>query len=174
MGLPLVLAAVGTVASLSSANRQKKAAEEAARVAKEVGVLQSRQYIAELFLGKAQALSKADRRLEEMQLAENQNIAAFSAMGRDDRSVDAYLKKNRQLAGKDVAAITRASELEVAKRVTEAAIAKKYGENKAAGLRAQGNANYMSNMSNILTSAPLQTLANAIPRTPTGGGGGGR
>ena len=64
-------------------------------------------------------MSKADRRLEEMQLAENQNIAAFSAMGRDDRSVDAYLKKNRQLAGKDVAAITRASELEVAKRVTE-------------------------------------------------------
>ena len=167
MGIGLVLSAIGTVTSISSANKQKKAAAEAARVAKEVGELESRQFINEMFLGRAQAISRGNQRLAEMQQAENQNIAKFSAMGRDDRSVDAFLKRNRELAGADLQAIERASELESAKRITEAAVAKKYGENKAAGLRAQGNANYMSNMSNILTSAPLQTLVNAIPTTTT-------
>ena len=174
MGLPLVLAAVSTVSSLSSANAQKNAAKEAARVAKEVGELESRQYINEMFLGRAQAISRGNQRLAEMQQAENQNIAKFSAMGRDDRSVDAFLKKNRELAGADLREIETASELEQSKRILEASIAKKYGENKAAGIRATGNANYMSNMSNILTSAPVSSLVNAIPRAPTGGGGGGR
>jgi hypothetical protein len=162
MGIGLVLGAIGTVASLSAANKQKKAAAEAARVAKEVGELESRQFINEMFLGRAQAISRGNQRLAEMQQAENQNIAKFSAMGRDDRSVDAFLKRNRELAGADLQAIERASELESAKRITEAAVAKKYGENKAAGIRAMGSANYMSNMSNILTSAPVMTAAQGV------------
>ena len=162
MGLPLVLAAVGTAVSISSANRQKKASAEAARVAKEVGELESRQFINEMFLGRAQAISRGNQRLAEMQQAENQNIAKFSAMGRDDRSVDAFLKRNRELAGADLQAIERESELQSAKRITEASVAKKYGENKAAGIRAMGSANYMSNMSNILTSAPVMTAAQGV------------
>lgn len=160
--LPVILAAAGTAVSISSANRQKKASAEAARVAKEVGELESRQFINELFLGRAQAISRGNQRLAEMQQAENQNVAKFSAMGRDDRSVAAFLKANRELAGADLQAIERASELESAKRITEAAVAKKYGENKAAGLRAMGNANYMSNMSNILTSAPVMTAVQGV------------
>jgi uncharacterized phage infection (PIP) family protein YhgE len=159
MGLPLVLAAVGTAVSISSANKQNKASAEAARVAKEVGELESRQFINEMFLGRAQAISRGNQRLAEMQQAENQNIAKFSAMGRDDRSVDAFLRRNRELAGADLQAIERESELQSAKRITEASVAKKYGENKAAGIRAMGSANYMSNMSNILTSAPVMTAA---------------
>lgn len=162
MGIGLVLGAIGTVTSISAANKQKKASAEAARVAKEVGELESRQFINEMFLGRAQAISRGNQRLAEMQQAENQNIAKFSAMGRDDRSVDAFLKRNRELAGADLQAIERASELESAKRITEAAVAKKYGENKAAGIRAMGNANYMSNMSNILTSAPVMTAAQGV------------
>ena len=166
------MALIGTASSLSSANKQKKASAEAARVAKEVGELESRQFINEMFLGRAQAISRGNQRLAEMQQAENQNIAKFSAMGRDDRSVDAFLKRNRELAGADLQAIERASELESAKRILEASVAKKYGENKAAGIRATGSANYMSNISNILTSAPVQTLIDAIPKGGGGGGGG--
>lgn len=162
MGIGLVLGAIGTLSSISAANKQKKASAEAARVAKEVGELESRQFINEMFLGRAQAISRGNQRLAEMQQAENQNIAKFSAMGRDDRSVDAFLKRNRELAGADLREIETASELESAKRITEAAVAKKYGENKAAGLRAMGNANYMSNMSNILTSAPVMTAAQGV------------
>lgn len=162
MGLPVVLGLAGLAVSASSANAQKNAAKEAARVAKEVGELESRQYINEMFLGRAQAISRGNQRLAEMQQAENQNIAKFSAMGRDDRSVDAFLKKNRELAGADLREIETASELEQSKRILEASIAKKYGENKAAGIRATGNANYMSNMSNILTSAPLMTAAQGV------------
>jgi hypothetical protein len=162
MGLPLVLAAVGTAVTISSANKQKKASAEAARVAKEVGELESRQFINEMFLGRAQAISRGNQRLAEMQQTENQNIAKFSAMGRDDRSVDAFLKRNRELAGADLQAIERESELQSAKRITEASVAKKYGENKAAGIRAMGSANYMSNMSNILTSAPVMTAAQGV------------
>ena len=162
MGLPLVLAAVGTAVTISSANKQKKASAEAARVAKEVGELESRQFINEMFLGRAQAISRGNQRLAEMQQTENQNIAKFSAMGRDDRSVDAFLKRNRELAGADLQAIERESELQSAKRITEASVAKKYGENKAAGIRAMGSANYMSNMSNILTSAPVITAAQGV------------
>ena len=162
MGLPIFLAAVSTVTSLSAANKQKKASEEAARVAKEVGELESRQYINEMFLGRAQAISKGNQRLAEMQQTENQNIAKFSAMGREDRSVDAFLKRNRELAGADLQAIERESELQSAKRITEASVAKKYGESKAAGIRATGNANYMTNMANIIGSAPLATVAQGI------------
>ena len=156
------IAVAGLTTSMSSANAQKKAAAEAARVAKEVGELESRQFINEMFLGRAQAISRGNQRLAEMQQAENQNIAKFSAMGRDDRSVDAFLRRNREIAGADLQAIERASELETAKRITEASVAKKYGENKAAGIRATGNANYMSNMSNILTSAPVMTAAQGV------------
>lgn len=163
MANPLVLfQAATTLVGLSSANKQKKASEEAARVAKEVGELESRQFINELFLGRAQAISRGNQRLAEMQQTENQNVARFSAMGRDDRSVAAFLKANRELAGADLQNIETASEIESAKRVTEAAVAKKYGENKAAGIRATGNANYMSNMNNILQSAPVMTAAQNV------------
>jgi len=156
------LAVVQTVTSINSANKQRSASRQAAKIAKEVGELESRQFINEMFLGRAQAISRGNQRLAEMQQAENQNIAKFSAMGRDDRSVDAFLRRNRELAGADLQAIERASELESAKRITEASVAKKYGENKAAGIRATGNANYMSNISNILSSAPVTAAAQGV------------
>jgi hypothetical protein len=156
------IAVAGAAASISGANQAKKASEAAAQRAKEVGELESRQYINEMFLGRAQAISRGNQRLAEMQQSENQNIAMFSAMGRDDRSVDAFLRRNRELAGADLQAIERASELEMAKKVTEASVAKKYGQSSAAGIRAQANANYLTNLGNIATSAPVQTAVTSI------------
>jgi len=156
------VAVAGAAASIQGASQAKKASEAAAQKAKEIGELESRQFINEMFLGRAQAISRGNQRLAEMQQAENQNIAKFSAMGRDDRSVDAFLKRNRELAGADLQAIERASELQVAKKITEASVAKKYGQSSAAGIRAQANANYLTNLGNIATSAPLQTAVESI------------
>jgi len=156
------VAVAGAAASIQGASQAKKASEAAAQKAKEIGELESRQFINEMFLGRAQAISRGNQRLAEMQQTENQNIAKFSAMGRDDRSVDAFLKRNRELAGADLQAIERASELQVAKKITEASVAKKYGQSSAAGIRAQANANYLTNLGNIATSAPLQTAVESI------------
>jgi hypothetical protein len=156
------IAVAGAAASIQGANQSKKASEAAAKRAKEIGELESRQFINELFLGRAQAISRGNQRLAEMQQTENQNIARFSAMGRDDRSVAAFLRANRELAGADLQAIERESELQMAKKVTEASIAKKYGQSSAAGIRAQANANYLTNLGNIAVSAPVQTAVTSI------------
>lgn len=166
----VVIAGIQTALSVGSAVSSKKASDKAAKAAKEVGELESRQYINEMFLGRAQAIARGNQRLAEMQAAENQNIAMFSAMGRDDRSVDAFLKRNREMAGADVEAIERASELESAKRITEAAVAKKYGQNTAAGLRAQGTANLLSNLGQAAQNLP--TLFPQTSNPPSSGGGG--
>jgi hypothetical protein len=158
MGLPLVLAAIGTVASISAANSAKKASKAAEQKAKEVGMLEAQQSISDMFLGRAQAIERGDQRLRELELSESQNLAMFSAMGRDDRSVDAFLKNNRALAGEDIGRIARGSELQQAKRITEAVVSKEYGQSSAAGIRAQGNANYMSNIASIAKNFPIDLL----------------
>ena len=146
--IPLLpfIAAVGTVASIAGAKKQKDA--------EEVGILQARQYASEMFLMKSQAIAKSNQRIEEMNRAESQNIAAFSAMGRDDRSVDAFLKRNRELAGQDIANIETASVLEEAKYRTQASMSYVYGQNAAAGIRANGSINLLSNISSIAQSLP--------------------
>ena len=161
MGWSTVIAAVGTALSIGSAVSQRRAEQKAAQEKKEIGALEAKQYINDMFLGRAAAIDAGNRRMEEMQQTENQNIAAFSAMGRDDRSVDAYLKRNRQLAGRDLSAIETASEIESAKKITEASVAKKYGQNAAAGIRAQSNANLLSNLSDI-----AENVSTILPKTP--------
>jgi hypothetical protein len=158
--LPLFFAAVTTAVSLSAASKQRRAEKQAAAVSEEVGKLEARQYMTEMFLGRAAAIDAGTRRVKEMQLAENQNIARFSAMGRDDRSVDAFLRRNRELAAQDVREIERASEIQAAKKMTEAAVAYEYGQNAAAGIRAQSSANYLTNMANIAQNIPAM-----LPKT---------
>ena len=165
MGLPTVLAAVGTALSIGSAVSQRNAEQKAAKEKKEIGELEAKQYLNDMFLGRAAAIDAGNRRMEEMQQTENQNIAAFSAMGRDDRSVDAYLKRNRELAGRDLVAIEKTSEIEMAKKVTEAAVARTYGQNAAAGIRAQSNANLLSNLSDIAQNVST-ILPKSTPKTP--------
>ncbi len=122
---------------------------EAARRA-ELGVLDARQQVNELFLAKAQAISESNRRLEDMQATESTNIAQFSAMGRDDRSVEAFLKKGRKTVAEDISDLEIASNLRSAKYGTAASILNQYGQGAAAGIRAEATVNLISNLSSVL------------------------
>ena len=55
-------------------------------------------------LNKAQALQESEARRAEYDVATASNIAAFAAMGReiDDRSVQAFLKNEKKVFGKDL------------------------------------------------------------------------
>jgi hypothetical protein len=158
---------VGTAKQYSS---EQKAAAEKARI----GQLEAKQYVNELFLTKAAAIDAGNRRREEMAIAEASNIAAFSAMGRSDRSVDAFLKRNREIAANDIDAIDRQANIVAAKYAAQAAVAYKFGQNSAAGMRASANANLFTNLSNIAQNLPPSVTDMFRPRPVTGGGGGGR
>ena len=127
---------------------------EAARRA-ELGVFDARQKVNELFLAKAQAISEGNRRLEDMQTAESQNIAKFGAMGRDDRSVEAFLKKNREVVAEDLDDLERMSNLQSAKYATAATLDYKYGQGAASGIRAEANINLLSNLSSLLKNIDM-------------------
>jgi len=130
---------------------QKAEAERRA----ELGVFDARQKVNELFLAKAQAISEGNRRLEDMERAESQNIAMFSAMGRGDRSVDAFLKKNRQVVAEDLEDLERMSNLQSAKYATAATLDYKYGQGAASGIRAEANINLLSNLSSLLKNIDM-------------------
>ena len=149
------LSATLTVLGLFGSKKQydyQKA--EAARRA-ELGVFDARQKVNELFLAKAQAISEGNRRLEDMQVAESQNIAQFSALGRNDRSVDAFLKKNRQVVAEDLEDLERMSNLQSAKYATAAAVDYKYGQGAASVIRAEANINLLSNLSSLLKNIDI-------------------
>lgn len=128
---------------------------EAARRA-ELGVLDARQKVNELFLAKAQAISEGNRRLEDMQTAESQNIAKFGAMGRDDRSVEAFLKKNREVVAEDLDDLERMSNLQSAKYAAAASIDYKYGQGAASGIRTEANINLLTNLSSLLKNVDIK------------------
>jgi hypothetical protein len=73
----------------------------------------------------------------------------FGKMERDDRSVDAFLKRNQDIAAADIAEIDRKSEILSAKYATQAAVAYTYGQNTAAGMRTQATANLFTNLADI-------------------------
>ena len=106
-------------------------------------------------MAKAQAISEGNRRIEEMKVAESQNIAMFSAMGREDRSVQAFLKKNRETVAEDLGDLERMSNLQSAKYATAAAIDYKYGQGASAGIRAEANINLLSNLSSLLKNIDM-------------------
>jgi hypothetical protein len=149
---------LGTISTLFGLAGTKKTYDyqkaEAERRA-ELGVFDARQKVNELFLAKAQAISEGNRRLEDMQVAESQNIAQFSALGRNDRSVDAFLKKNRQVVAEDLEDLERMSNLQSAKYATAAAVDYKYGQGAASGIRAEANINLLSNLSSLLKNIDI-------------------
>lgn len=64
---------------------------------------------------KTAALQQARARREEYDLATSANIAAFAASGRDigaDRSVEAFLKRQKEIIGQDVGRIDQQAQLE--------------------------------------------------------------
>lgn len=151
MVLPLIAAGLSIYGTFKQRSAEKEAAEEQ----KKIGQLEARQYVSELFLAKAQAIDASNRRMAEALEAEKQNIAFFSAkIASSDRSVDAYLKRNREIVGEDVANIERQSRLLEAKYAAQAATAYTYGQNAAAGMRSMSNANFLTNLADIAINMP--------------------
>jgi len=154
MSIELITLGLG----LFSASSQKSASDKAAKERAEVGKLEAQQYVADMFLGRAQAIDAGTRRLEEAEYARSQNVAMFSAMETTGENVvRAYLERNARMAREDIGGIARMSGIEQAKKRTEATVAYTYGQNAAAGIRAQGNANFLTN---------LYSLSQNIPTTP--------
>ena len=87
-------------------------------------------------LSEAEAKDRSNRRMEEYRSNLSANIASFSAAGRDiggmDRSVKAFLDRQREVAFKDVARSEFMSEQESAKMRAEAAATRSEGKARLA------------------------------------------
>jgi len=143
------LTVITTGLSLIGTKKSYDATREEAKRRAEIGKFEARQHVNDLFLTKAQAIDESNRRIRDMQIAESQNIAFFSALGREDRSVGALLKENRRIASEDLEGIERSAELQAAKLATAAAVAYKYGQGASAGLKAEATANLITGIMDI-------------------------
>lgn len=75
-------------------------------------------------LGKAQARQMANARMDEYDQATSSNIALFAAAGRDigeDRSVKAFLDKQKEIVGTDIGRMQTQSQLEATRGMQQAA-----------------------------------------------------
>ena len=99
-------------------------------------------------LNRVSAMQQASARMEEYESATASNIAAFSAMGRDigsDRSVEAFLNRQQEIATRDVERIARQSAFQDLQSNMQALAERKRGQNalysslfSAAGQAGQG------------------------------------
>lgn len=102
----------------------------------------------------AQAMQAAQARREEYDLATASNIASFAAAGRDiaqDRSVEAFLKRQEEILGKDLGRIQNQTNWEDVKSDMAAMAERRRGRNaltaslfQAAGTVGQGIYNYQT------------------------------
>ena len=102
--LQLIAAGIGAVGQIAAGAAQKRAAE-----------LNAFQIKTDKVTNKAQALQMSRARRDEYDLATSTNIAAFSAAGRDigeDRSVQAFLERQKELVGQDIGRIARQESME--------------------------------------------------------------
>lgn len=102
--LQLIAAGIGAVGQIAAGAAQKRAAE-----------LNAFQIKTDKVVNKAQALQMSRARRDEYDLATSTNIAAFSAAGRDigeDRSVQAFLERQKELVGQDIGRIARQESME--------------------------------------------------------------
>ena len=99
-------------------------------------------------INKVQAMQQARARREEYDLATSSNIAAFYAAGRDvgsDKSVQAFLERQKDIVGSDLGRIARQQNIQGMKSEMAAMAEKRRGRNaytsslfSAAGTVAQG------------------------------------
>ena len=78
------------------------------------------------------AMQQARARREEYDLATSANLAAFAAQGRDigaDRSVEAFLRKQEEIAGQDLGRIARQTRAEDLRADMMAMAEKRRGRN---------------------------------------------
>ena len=102
-------------------------------------------------LNKAQALQESEARRAEYDVATASNIAAFAAMGRDidDRSVQAFLKNQKEVFGEDLGRAEMQTSMQSRKSDIAASTERRRGRNtllastiSAAGTIGQGAMNY--------------------------------
>ena len=98
--------------------------------------------------GEVLALQQAAQRRYEYDIATKTNVAMFAASGRDigsDRSVEAFLEKQKEIAATDLSRLAEQRRMEASARTREAMALRRGGRNarrasllKAAGTMAQG------------------------------------
>ena len=141
--IQLIAAGIGAVGQIAAGAAQKKAAE-----------LNAFQIKTDKVTNKAQALQMSRARRDEYDLATSTNIAAFSAAGRDvgeDRSVQVFLERQKELVGQDIGRIARQESMEGMKAELAAMAEKRRGQAaftsslfNAAGTMAQGIYQYQT------------------------------
>ena len=102
----------------------------------------------------AAASQQAEARMEEYDIATSTNIASFAASGRDigsDRSIKAFLDKQKEIASEDVGRLQDQEERQSNQYKAEAARTKRSGKTalasslfKAAGKASSGYTDYKS------------------------------
>lgn len=98
----------------------------------------------------AEASQRSNDRLEMYRQNLSSNIATFAAAGRDvggqDRSVANFLEKQKEIAGEDIKRVATMADLNSRKLQAESLSATAEGVQRAAAIRAQGQAQAISSM----------------------------
>ena len=113
--------AVGAVGQIAAGQAQKQASE-----------LNAFQIETDKEINKVQALQASRARREEYDLATSTNVAAFSAAGRDlgtDRSVEAFLERQKEVIAQDVGRIDQQTQFENMKASMAAMAERRRGRN---------------------------------------------
>jgi len=98
----------------------------------------------------AEASQTSNDRLEMYRQNLSSNIASFAASGRDvggqDRSVANFLQKQKEIAGEDIKRVATMADLNSRKLQAESLSATAEGVQRAAAIRAEGQAQAISSM----------------------------
>jgi|TARA_R110000796_G_scaffold38222_3_gene96345 hypothetical protein len=139
--IQLITAGISAYASLQAG----KAREDAARI-------DAFNTETERVQGQKLALQQAAERRREFDMATEANVSMFYASGRDvgsDRSIEAFLAKQKEIAATDLGRIASQSRAEASARTREAMALRRGGRNarrasmlQAAGTMAQGIQDY--------------------------------
>jgi hypothetical protein len=119
--IQLIAAGIGAVGQIAAGQAQKQASE-----------LNAFQIETDKEMNKVQALQASRARREEYDLATSTNVAAFSAAGRDvgtDRSVEAFLERQKEVIAQDVGRIDQQTQFENMKASMAAMAERRRGRN---------------------------------------------
>jgi hypothetical protein len=119
--IQLIAAGIGAVGQIAAGQAQRQASE-----------LNAFQIETDKEMNKVQALQASRARREEYDLATSTNVAAFSAAGRDvgtDRSVEAFLERQKEVIAQDVGRIDQQTQFENMKASMAAMAERRRGRN---------------------------------------------
>jgi hypothetical protein len=159
--LALASAIVGAGAQVAGGIGAARSAAFNAQQAEFAGRLESFNIETERKLAMAEAAQRHTDRLQIYSENLSSNIASFAASGRDiggsDRSVSAFLDRQKEIAGGDVSRSDFMAQITSQKLQAESKAARAGGQQRAAAIRAEGQAMAISSMVGAFT-----TLAGGI------------